>query len=98
MNRKLRELRDMPAKDMGYKKGDFIWTGAFPGILISDLHTMTPMCEVWGFEQEMGSVYAKDLKRMSKDEFLQAAQKCGHSLPLKPYAKEAKAVLASEDS
>lgn len=94
MEKKQRELRDMPAKDMGYKKGDFIWTGSFPGILISDLHTMMPMCEVWGFEQEMGSVYAKDLKRMSKEKFLLAARNHGHSLPLEPYAKEAKAALA----
>ena len=61
-------------KSLGFKKGEFVWTGAFPGIIISDVRTYAPCCEVWGFEHEMGSAYATDLRKISFDEFKAQAQ------------------------
>lgn len=57
------------AKKLGFKKGDFIHTGLFPGIIIGDAHTSTPLCEVWGIECEIGSAYATDLKHISFNDF-----------------------------
>lgn len=44
-------------------------TPAFPAVIISDAHTTTPCCEVWGIEQECGSAYANELRRISFAEF-----------------------------
>jgi hypothetical protein len=66
------------AKKLGFKKGDFVHTGAFPGILIGDAHKATPTCEVWGFEHEMGSAYAEDLTLLSFPEFETAAKQYGY--------------------
>ena len=65
------------AKKLGFKKGDFVHTGAFPGIVIGQVNTATPMCEVWGVEHEMGSAYAEDLTRMTWDEFQAVAGRFG---------------------
>lgn len=81
------------AKKLGFKKGDFVYTGAFPGVVVQFVNTTTPLCEVWGFEHEAGSVYAKDLKKLTKAEFLALAAQNGHTV-LEPFTKEAKAVLA----
>jgi len=64
-------------KQLGFKKGDFVHTGAFPGIIIGDVHTQTPTCEVWGFEHEMGSAYAEDLTLLSWQEFKAVAGRYG---------------------
>jgi hypothetical protein len=64
-------------KALGFKKGDFVFTGAFPGIIISDVHTFAPCCEVWGFEHESGSAYATDLRHMTRDEWLDLATRYG---------------------
>jgi hypothetical protein len=61
-------------KSLGFKVGDFIWTGAFPGIIISDVGTYAPCCEVWGWKHEMGSAYATDLRKISFEEFKAQAQ------------------------
>ena len=45
------------AKALGFKKGDFVHTGTFPGIVIGDVDTATPRCEVFGLEHEIGSAY-----------------------------------------
>ncbi len=65
------------AKKLGFKKGDFVHTGAFPGIVIGDVHTAAPTCEVWGFEHEMGSAYAEDLTPMTWGEFQAVANRYG---------------------
>ena len=65
-------------KSLGFKKGDIVHTGAFPGIIISDVHTFAPCCEVWGFEHECGSAYAKDLKKLSFQEFTRLLKAYGH--------------------
>ena len=66
------------AKKLGYKKGDFVLTAmGWGAIIISDAHTATPCCEVWGLEHEMGSVYATDLTRMSFAEFKAVAENYG---------------------
>lgn len=57
------------AKKLGFAKGMFVHTGAFAGIIISDAHTTTPCCEVWGWEHEMGSCYASDLSHLTFEEF-----------------------------
>lgn len=90
------------AKKLGYVKGDFIFTGLFPGIIVGEVHTTTPMCEVWGIEQEIGSCYAEEITRLTFDEFVRAAKRRGHQ-ELKanhPAAKEAilKAAEATHQS
>ncbi len=65
------------AKAMGFKKGDFVHTGAFPGIIVSDAHTRTPVCEVWGFEHESGSAYAEDLVLLNWPTFKSLAERYG---------------------
>lgn len=80
------------AKALGFVKGDFVWTGAFPGILVSDVHTSTPVAEVWGFDHESGSVYAHDLRKLTKAEFLAAAGRYGFDGSA--YSEVAKAALA----
>ena len=64
-------------KALGFKKGDFVHTGAFPGIIISDVQTFAPCCEVWGFEHEMGSAYAEDLTPLTWEGFQQVAKRYG---------------------
>jgi TolA-binding protein len=65
-------------KKLGFKVGDLVHTGAFPGIIISDVGTTAPCCEIFGIEQEMGSVYAHDLKPLPPAEFVALAQQFGH--------------------
>jgi len=81
------------AKAMGYKKGDFVFTGAFPGIIISDVHTATPCCEVWGFEHESGSCYAKDLRKLTLAEFNAMLLQHGYA-KADPFSTEAKRSLS----
>lgn len=71
----------------GLAVGDFVYTGAFPAIIISDVRTSTPCCEVFGYEQECGSAYASDMRKLSKDEFLRMAQELGHKPPFRVYGK-----------
>jgi hypothetical protein len=73
-------------KNRGFKKGDFVFTGAFPGIIISDVHTFAPCCEVFGFEQECGSAYAKDLRKLTAAEFVIMAGQQGHDVPFRVYS------------
>ena len=61
------------AKSLGFQKGDFVFTGSFPGILTGDAHTSTPQIEVWGVAHEIGSAYAHDLQKLSWVNFLQCA-------------------------
>lgn len=81
-------------KRRGFKVGDFVHTGAFPGIIIADVGTYAPCCEVWGFEHEMGSAYATDLVKLSYQEFLTACQAGGYTFAnLAPYSKVSKKAL-----
>lgn len=64
-------------KKLGFKKGDFVHTGAFPGIIISDVHTFAPVCEVWGFEHESGSAYADDFVLLNWPTFKSLAERYG---------------------
>ena len=80
-------------KAIGLKKGDFVFTGAFPGIVISDVHTSTPCCEVWGFEHESGSAYAKDMSKITYGTFLAMCADHGHNAPLEAYSTVAKAAI-----
>lgn len=77
------------ARKLGFAVGQLVWTGAFPAVLIGDINTETPMCEVWGFEQESGSVFAKDLKPLSTESFIKAVERQGHQLPLRPWSERA---------
>jgi len=76
------------AKALGFKKGDFVHTGAFPGIIVSDAHTRTPVCEVWGFEHESGSAYADDLVLLNWPTFKSLAERYGFNGTA--YSQEAK--------
>jgi hypothetical protein len=77
------------AKKLGFALGQLVHTGAFPAVIISDVNTATPVCEVWGFEQESGSVYASDLRKLGTDEFIEAVESHGHDLPLRPWSERA---------
>ncbi len=82
------------AKSLGFAKGDFVFTGMFPGIIIGDAHTSTPLCEVWGIEQEMGSCYASDLRRILYTEFVELLKQHGHNDGgLSAYSEESKRVI-----
>lgn len=70
------------AKALGFKKGDCVIIGsthtAFPsscfvGVLVSDVHTSTPCCEVWGLAHEAGSVYAHEIVKVGP-EVIKASQ------------------------
>ena len=89
-------MKTITGKSKGLKKGDFVHTGAFPGIIISDVHTFAPCCEVWGFEHEMGSAYASDIVKISKDEFIQMTTAEGHG-ELNPYSKVSRDALAGKN-
>jgi hypothetical protein len=81
-------------KNRGFVKGDFVFTGAFPGIIVSDVHTFAPVCEVWGFEHESGSAYAKDLVKLSFVQFKEQIEQDGKTIAtLNPYSEVAKAAL-----
>lgn len=81
-------------KSRGLKKGDFVHTGLFPAIIISDVHTSTPCCEVWGIEHEMGSAYASDLVKLSFEDFISNAILHGHTLEnLEPYSDVSKKAI-----
>lgn len=87
------------AKKLGFKKGDFILTECnFPGILISDVHTSTPVAEVWGLEHEGGSVYADKIQRINRDEFMAITRNRGY-LNLAPFSDISREALreASKD-
>jgi hypothetical protein len=77
----------MTGKKLGFKVGDLVSTGSFPAVIISDVNTSTPCCEVFGFEQESGSAYATDLKHLSVGEFVQQALRNGHTEPFRTYSK-----------
>jgi hypothetical protein len=82
-------------KARGFKKGDFVMTPGFPGVIISDVQTFAPCCEVWGLEHEMGSAYASELILLTKEEFLQATKLYGYNpADLNPYSDVSKAALA----
>ena len=84
----------MTGKARGFMKGDFVNTGAFPAIIMSDVNTSAPCCEVWGTEHEMGSAYADDLIKLTAEEFFQQCQQLGYdATKLNPHSKEAKARL-----
>jgi len=78
---------------LGFKVGDLVWTGAFPGIIISDVGTYAPCCEVFGFEQECGSAYAKDLRHLTREEFVMQCSRHGYSGTLRVYSKKSYAAL-----
>jgi hypothetical protein len=83
-------------KSLGFKVGDFIHTGAFPGIIISDVGTFAPCCEVWGWEHEMGSAYATHLRKLSFPEFRAQAMQYGYNGTA--YSKASKKAIAEAQS
>ena len=85
--------KEKTAKALGYQVGDLVYTGAFPGILISDVNSATPTCEVFGFEQEMGSCYASDLRRLTKEEWLNSVFALGHKLPFRVWSQKSLGAL-----
>lgn len=85
-------MGQITAKKLGFKKGDFVFTGAFPGIVVGNVNSYAPLIEVWGFEHETGSAYTSDLRLLSGDDFCVAISRLGFGDP-KPYCKEAKAAI-----
>lgn len=62
------------AKFLGFKRGDFVDTGAFPGVVVAYVDTYQPVVEVWGMERGLISVYAKNLRRISFGEFQESVR------------------------
>lgn len=85
-------MENKTAKALGFAKGDFVHTGAFPAVLVSDAHTETPCCEVWGWEHEAGSCYAYDLKHLTFEEFVEQAKANGHT-ELAPFTNVARKAI-----
>jgi hypothetical protein len=101
-SRKEKTMNMQTAKALGFKKGDFVHTGAFPGIVIGDAHTRTPTCEVWGMEHEMGSAYADDLVLLNWPSFKALAERYGfdekaYSEVAKEAIKNAKARTSAQE-
>ena len=67
----------LTGKARGFKVGDFVHTGMFPGIIVSDVNTTTPTCEVWGFDHETGSAWAEEIIPLSWTEFSGLARRFG---------------------
>lgn len=84
------------AKALGIVKGDFIVTpSGFPGIIVADAHTSMPMVEVWGLAHEVGSIYAEQLKKITRKDFLRRVENwvccytgCEELRPFSPLAKK----------
>jgi malonyl CoA-acyl carrier protein transacylase len=53
------------AKALGFKKGDWVHYGAWYAKIIGMVHTATPLCFVFGWAEEAGSVYAHDIVKMN---------------------------------
>ena len=101
-SRKEKTMNMKTAKALGFKKGDFVHTGSFPGIVIGDANTRTPTCEVWGFEHEMGSAYADDLVLLNWPTFQSLAKRYGfdetaYSEVAKEAIKQAKARTSAQE-
>lgn len=77
----------MTGKKLGLKVGDLVHTGAFPAVIISDVNTTTPCCEVFGIEQECGSAYAHQMKKLTVAEFVECCAMNGHTEPFRVYGK-----------
>lgn len=60
-------MSNKTAKAMGFKKGDWVWYGGWYAKIIGQVHTATPLCFVFGWEEEAGSVYAHDISVMDMD-------------------------------
>jgi len=84
-------------KSLGFKKGDFVFTGAFPGIIISDVHTFAPCCEVWGIEHEGGSAYATDLQKLTYQEFTYMIKQQGYT-ELSPFSDVSRQAIREAES
>lgn len=68
------------------KKGDYFRNGPWPARLMQSPRSGTPLMEVWGFEHECGSVYAKDLVPISEETAHQMIRDQGFD-PSKQYYK-----------
>lgn len=78
----------MTGKKLGLKVGDLVVTGAgFAAVIISDVNTHTPCCEVFGIEQECGSDYAESIVKVSIGRWLELAKGYGHTPPFRVYGK-----------
>ena len=80
----------MTGKALGFKKGDCIATGPFVGVIMSDVHTTTPCCEIWGVAHEGGSCYARDLKKITVEQLKQSPF---YKQDPHPFSKEGKKAL-----
>lgn len=82
------------AKALGFKKGDcvrvVVGTG-FVGVIMSDAHTATPCCEIWGFAHEGGSVYAEHLVKITP---AQLKEDVYYKQDPHPFSAEGKKALA----
>jgi hypothetical protein len=87
------EIDMSTGKKLGFKKGDFVHTGAYPGIIISDVQSFAPVCEVWGHEHESGSAYADDLVLLNWPTFESLAKRYGFDGSA--YSKVAKEAIKS---
>ena len=84
-------MTGITAKSLGFKKGDcVVIDDAFVGVLMLDVHTCAPCCEVWGLAHESGSVYAESLKKITPEQLMDTNY---YKADPKPFSKEAKKAL-----
>lgn len=70
---------DGSASALGFKVGDFVMSPLFPAVIVGDVHTKTPMIEAWGVEHELGSAYAKELRKIEPGFFASYAKDQGYA-------------------
>lgn len=57
-------------KSLGLVKGDYVTTEmGWPGIVRSQVHTFSPVVEVFGLYHEIGGCYASNLHKITFEEF-----------------------------
>lgn len=75
---RVKSNRPPTGKSLGLAKGDMcVNTAGWACLILSDAHTFAPCCRVWGFENECGSVYATELRKVSEQEFNAAKVRMG---------------------
>lgn len=69
-------------KKLGLAKGDWCYNreSGWGCRILSDVHTYAPVCMVWGYEAEAGSVYAFELVKTTKEDVIRRAAEYGHEI------------------
>lgn len=58
-----------PANKNGFKFGEYVLANDFPARIAGRSNAQISYCEVFGFAHEVGDVYNKNIKVITKEEF-----------------------------